>query len=140
MQKRINKRERVANLYYIIKVGSCILLVLYRQTMPHVRKLFVYIKVGFQNRWMYTTMTSAPFQSILQWYVATSYILLVLYGQTMPHIRKLFVHFNMFAIVLDTAYNRNGDVVIARNTTTDVKENEIDSMFATVKTNYLLYS
>ena len=46
LQKRINKRERerVANLYYIIKVGSCILLVLYRQTMPHVRKLFVYIK------------------------------------------------------------------------------------------------
>ena len=52
MQKRINnrerererERERVANLYYIIKVGSYILLVLYRQTTPHVRKLFVYIK------------------------------------------------------------------------------------------------
>ena len=30
--------------------------------------------------------------------------------------------------------NRNGEVVIARNTTTDVKANEIDSTSATVKT------
>ena len=30
--------------------------------------------------------------------------------------------------------NRNGDVMIARNTTTDVKANEIDSASATVKT------
>ena len=30
--------------------------------------------------------------------------------------------------------NRNGDVVIARKTTTDVKANEIDSTSATVKT------
>ena len=30
--------------------------------------------------------------------------------------------------------NRNGDVVIARNTTTDVKANEIDSTSVTVKT------